>query len=271
MPTSNLERMLVYTLLFTLAGKNPNENRYIEMFYIWLTYLLKNGGLGPNDSIAVLIDTQTLEIIKNVPLLIHLKNTAKCNISFILFEQPATISEGMVVRYMFPSKDNGETLVYLDLDVLVVNSLQNDIPKLAPNSLCLMPEGKMRHPLYACDLTDSDEIPDMCGFSSGTFAFSHGDQTLGFFRRVINDCLEVKENPRYTIDQPFFNKWVFIIFTKRVLNLSIHLLRSDMVEQQNQHDFKDTTVLVNYAGDPGVGTSHYQKMLSVICFSYLSS
>ena len=177
----------------------------------------------------------------------------------------------MVSRYMFPSADDGETLLYLDLDVLVVNSLQNDIPKLSPNTVCLMPEGKMRHPLYACELIDSDDLPNMCGFSSGTFAFCYGDQTREFFNKVIIECLQVKDKPRYTIDQPFFNKWVFLIFTKQVLKVDIKLFRDTMIEQQNQDVFKDTTVLVNYAGDPGVGESHYQKMLSVICFGYVRS
>ena len=48
--------MLVYTTLFTLAGKMPKDNKYIAMFYIWFSYIKKYAGLGSSDTVGVIID-----------------------------------------------------------------------------------------------------------------------------------------------------------------------------------------------------------------------
>jgi len=262
--------MIVYTLLFTLVGKKPEDTHYVEMFYIWLTYLLKNGGLTADDRIIIFIDNETLNFLNCQPLAAYLKGKASSPLDFIIVKQPETISEGMVIRYTsILNKNEPTTFLYLDLDVLVIKSLQGDIPKLSPNQLYVMPEGKMVHGLYAGSLVKMDLLPDMCGFSSGTFAFCYGDAILEFFKRVTEDCLEIKAEPRYTVDQPFFNKWIYEIYTKQVLAVDIQLLRYNMIEQNALNGFKPETVLVNYAGYPGVGNFHYQKMLNAMCIEFL--
>ena len=262
--------MIVYTLLFTLVGKKPEDNRYVEMFIIWLTFLVKNGGLTSQDKITIIVDTETLKYIKSQVLPDYLKQISACDIEYIEVEQPTNISEGMVARYnsVF-NNTNGQTILYLDLDVLVVKSLQNDIPRLNPNQLMVMPEGKMAHGLYAGGLVTYEKIPNICGFASSSFAFCYGDGIQNFFANITKECLEVQDTPRYTIDQPFFNKWIYLILTEQVLPVDIQLLRYNMIEQNVMNMFQDSTVLVNYAGFVGDGSFHYQKMLNVLCLEFL--
>ena len=240
------------------------------MFYVWLTYLLKNGGLTSEDKVVVFIDSETLEFLNTQPLTSYMKGRSKAPIGFIIVKQPETISEGMVIRYTYVLNDTEKnTCLYLDLDVVVLKSLQHDIPKLQPDQLYIMPEGKMEHGLYAGSLVNMEALPNMCGFSSGTFAFCYGEAILEFFKRVTEGCLELKDDPRYTVDQPFFNKWVYEIYTKRVLPVDIQLLRYSMIEQNSLNSFKEETVLVNYAGYPGDGSFHYQKMMNAMCIEFL--
>jgi len=262
--------MIVYTLLFTLVGKKTEENLYIQMFDIWLCYLIKNGGLTPEDKISVVIDSETLKYIQSQVLPNYLKYVSPCPIEYVEFEQPKNLSEGIIARYnSLPRDHEGKTLLFLDLDVLVIKSLQNDIPRLLPNQLMIMPEGKMAHGLYAGGLVNYDKIPNICGFAASTFAYSYGEGIEKFFKKVTEECLENKNTPNYTIDQPYYNKWIYLMLTEQVFPVEIHLLRYTMIEQNKMNMFEDSTVLVNYAGTPGEGIFHYQKMLNAICLEYL--
>ena len=105
--------MIVYTVLFTLVGKDPAENRYVEMFYIWLTHLLKNGGLGPSDKICIILDKPTIDFINSEFILKHILNLSRVTIEFWLILQPRTLSDGMVHKYSL------EELLYLQVIINV--------------------------------------------------------------------------------------------------------------------------------------------------------
>ena len=200
----------------------------------------------------------------------YLNHVAPCKIEFVEFEQPNNLSEGIIARYNSLPKDYGDnTLVFLDLDVLVVKSLQADIPKLRPNQLMVMPEGKMAHGLYAGGLVNYEKIPNVCGFAASTFAYSYGEGIEKLFKNITEETLANKETPRYTIDQPYYNKWIYLILSEQALPVEVYLLRYNMIEQNALNNFQDSTVLVNYAGTPGEGTFHYQKMLYAFCIDFL--
>jgi len=262
--------MIIYTLLFTLVGKKPEDNRYIQMFNIWICYLIKNGGLTSHDKISIIIDPETLKYIHSDPFTNYLSNVAACKIEFIEFEQPNNLSEGIVARYNSLPKDHeGKTVVFLDLDVLVIKSLKEDIPKLRPNQIMVMPEGKMAHGLYAGGLVNYEKIPNVCGFAASTFAYSYGEGIERFFKNITEETLANKETPKYTIDQPYYNKWIYLILSEQALPVEVCLLRYNMIEQNALNGFQESTVLVNYAGTPGEGTFHYQKMLYAFCIDFL--
>jgi len=262
--------MIVYTILFTLPGKKPEENRYVELFKIWLTYLLRNGGLTENDAVVIIVDRETLGHLETQILPSYFRQHSSIHFHCIPVPQPATLTEGMLLRYTALPGNDSDTLLYLDLDILVMRSLKHDIPLLHNNQIMLMPEGKMAHPLYACNLIEEKELKNMCGFSSGSFAFCNGEGIQEFFKRICQECLEIKDNPRYTVDQPFFNKWIYLTITTNAFPIHIMLMRYNMIEQ-NVYKIRDETVLVNYAGDPGVDSSHYQKILTMLCIDFLNS
>ena len=112
--------MIVYTVLFTLVGKDPAENRYVEMFYVWITHLIKNSGLNEKDKICILIDKPTLDFMNNEIHLGYILKKCMVATEFWFVPQPLTISQGMALRYSideFPGICS-ECSLYIDIDVL---------------------------------------------------------------------------------------------------------------------------------------------------------
>ena len=72
--------MLVYTNLFTVSTKEPKNNKYIAMFYIWFTYIKKYGGLTSNDTVGIIIDDLTFSYINDLQFFAYISNDVPFNI-----------------------------------------------------------------------------------------------------------------------------------------------------------------------------------------------
>jgi len=260
--------MIVYTLLFTLVGKSPAENRYVDMFYIWLSFLLKNGGLTTDDRIHVLVDQATIDYFNEDGIFSNLLEAVHCPINFILINQPNNLSEGITSRYTTTYIDT--TALFLDLDILVLNPIRLQIPDLEPDELAIIPEGRMSYGLYCGDLLPAELTEGICGFTAGCFAFRPGTRIEEFFGIVSKECLESVAAPKYTIDQPFFNKWICLILKKEVLPLKIRILDNSIMDN-NSYTLPSgvSATFMNYAGDPGVDKSHFKKLLAMISISHI--
>jgi hypothetical protein len=157
--------------------------------------------------------------------------------------------------------------MFLDLDVLVLRPLRVLIAPLEPNTLACMPEGRMADGLYG-GCTVDEEIVDSCGFSAGIFAYCAGPGVRDLFNRVTAECMAKAAEPYYTIDQPFFNKWVYKTITKQAIDMRVELL-DDAHFINNVFNYDSNTILMNYAGEPGNDSIHYKKMLSLLCIDFM--
>jgi len=259
--------MLVYTLLFTLAHKDPKENKYVDMLMIWLTYVINQAGLTAQDSLAILVDERTFQHIQEIEPLSYLTDSAPCKVSYICIPPPLTLSEGMVARYTCFQTD---ICIYMDLDMLVVDSIRSVLPSLSPGSLVVLPEGELESPLYGGCLIPKDALPSMCGLSSGWFAYSPSKSIQDIFQHIHSECIGQSHTPFYTVDQPFFNKWVVQAIQTSSLGVQIHFLDDSRVEN-NSFEKKPSTVFINYCGEPGNGTAHATKMIGFLCLQHLTS
>ena len=256
--------MLVYTLLFTLAHKGPKENKYVDMLLIWLTYLIKHGGLDNTDEINILIDTRTFTHIQEIEPLSYLVDSASCPVNFVCIEPPLTLSEGMVQRYKILKHIQS---LYLDLDCIVLKPLKQYIPQLKDKQILLMPEGRLEDCNYG-GLVLKGDIQSMCGFTSGWFAFHPCNEIQNLFEHIRSECIAQATDPFYTIDQPFFNKWVYLSLTKNPLGISVLVMNDEIIEN-NSYEVKPSTVFMNYCGEPGVGAAHATKMVGLLCLQTL--
>ena len=259
--------MIVYTVLFTLVGKDPAENRYVEMFYIWLTHLLKHGGLDTGDKICVLIDKPTIDFLNADFNIGFILSMCRVPMEFWIINQPNTPSEGMVQKYNIEDVPAivSDCSLYLDLDIIIKAPL-TPVRELIPDTLAVVVEGKIYNDDYGGKVIPrepgKEEYP---GFSAAIFVFSVGETVREFMRCVKGGCL-AQHPPFYTVEQPFFNKYIYELFIDKQQPFFIipkkYVSNNDMTPS-------DSVVFVNYCGDPGNGPRHVVKMILSMCMGLL--
>lgn len=257
--------MIIYTLLFTLVGKDPAENRYIEMFYIWLSYVFRYAGLGPGDKVCILLDEKTLAQMNNDPFLgTLLGKSTGIGTEYYIIDQPRTLSEGIAERYneKYINLFQGFT-IFTDLDVLIIKSLKN-IEPVPFDTIRVVAEGNIYNPDYGGHVLERNpEYEGFPGLTGAIFAFICGPRIAQMFNNIREACLK-QDPPYYTIDQPFFNKFIYESVFR-----NDHIVAAFSQELVKNNDLYPTesVVFVNFCGGPGEGTRHHQKMLVMLCMT----
>lgn len=264
----HLESFTLYTSLFTLADKDPSSNRYIDMFYIWLTYIIRNAGLGPNDSVVFLIDQRTLDYIKRGGVLDTLIEYIPFRFIFITTPVPNNVSEGICYRYTHaPSHTHaGSYVLFLGVNLLIVKALAPILKAMmrSATEFFVLPEGNLSDRKYG-ELMPVKTIGPGLAASWFFYKTSAFDRVSTLFSSIVKGCLSRVDFPFYTIDQPFYNLEVY-----QVKSLSIGGLSSNMVATSQNYE-REYTFFVNYCGDPGRPTLQYSKLFTMLCMSYLDN
>jgi len=268
--------MLVYTTLFTLVGKNPMENKYIDMFYSWFTYLKRYAGLGPNDCVGIIVDNDTLEYINSIPTFGYISTDVTFNIELSIMPRPANLTEGFAQRYNLEHFDTfiqHELNLHLDIDCLCIRNINTLFRQVEGHSFYAMSEiGFMYHSDYCGHLLEEGILPDdFPGISAGWYAWKHSESQREMFETVSKACLNNQKTPFYTIDQPFYTYELI----KRIISktLDICVIDKDTVAFNPcifDECLKDA-YFVNFAGEPGVESSHYNKIFAFMCMDFSSS
>ncbi len=213
--------VIIYTNLFTIEGRNEKKNKYIDMYYVWLLYIVKYAQLTSSDYCITLVDNITLAYMQTNPLFNILLNRIP-NFKIIPYNQPKSIKEGMLQRFcvnnIIDSSNSLSHYLYLDIDVLVINNIRNMFKDgLDDNvtTIYLKPEEHILGSNYYGELaTDEDEAlimnkcPNIPGFTSGIYAWKNSKDIRDFFELILEKSKETDKG-LYTSDQPFFNAAVF--------------------------------------------------------------
>lgn len=270
------QNIIIYTNIFTLQGRNVEDNRYIDMFYIWLNRVIKNGCLSSKDGIALLVDKVTLEFMKKSTLFNLLLTKLRCNFYFFTYDQPSSLKEGFLQRFYYKkitSRFTNSIFLQVDVDVLINDNLRNLFTtNPQPNTIYLNSEmGILENNYYGSLATDEDKkmlvdkgMLSAPGFTAGTFAFTTGNKVEEFFNYIVSlfDC----ESSFYTVDQPFFNAGIFKYLYKdedpelhffpideRLIAVNVY--SSDISGEPNP-------VLLNFCGEPGKEFFHWDKIFT---------
>ena len=264
--------LTVYTNLFTVAGRKPSENKYIEMMGIWYQFLKQHGELGEADSILINMDKATYEFIKGTG---EVDDFLK-EIEITTFEPPAEVIDGMTARYSLASilqkAAPGRMYLYLDLDVLVcrpLRQLYDDV--MVQNRLAYVTEEKIVS--YAMDILSetylADRVPltdaqrmDLSGtggIGSGTFGWQSMEPDFSQIFTDIVDKMKKSETVYYTLDQPFFNEAVML--RKFDNEWSVYHIDSNLIGINEEIRPDTPYILMNYSGDPGNGQLHSDKLI----------
>jgi len=232
---------LFYSVIFSLNDAKKNEYIYCAM--IMLSSLIKSGTLGPDDTFYLMVDFDTAQVIKKIPLF--------SKAELIIVPKPESISDGMTIRYTLHKHINitGKDCVYIDCDMICI---KKTLFKIASNTIMVYPEGNSTDTNYCGDRM----LKCSYGFTSGFFAFNAVSTVFHFFDSLV-DTIKSSDRSYYSLDQPYFN------FHLETFSYLIQKMAPNIVSF-NGHNNQQTAHFINCCGDPGDGPFHFQKMLSMI-------
>jgi hypothetical protein len=249
----------VYTILYTLEDKKPEENDYIQMFLIWFAQFIK---VKAASSITLLVDTRTYAYLMNTAFPV-LYSKIECNLSILQLPVPKTHLDGMKMKYTKFDYDE-EYLMYLDIDILVLRPLIGLIEDPS-NGLYIHREYTHEKDVDEHGFLDAlnEEEKQIIkgsgthlGFSAGKFIIKSKEIRDALFQEIH---MFIEKNPNttyYSVEQPIFNRAILYLGG----GLNIAFLNNKYISI-NFHNFTNDTILIDLRGEPGNGRNHLYKMI----------
>jgi hypothetical protein len=265
--------VLLYTILFTLDHVPCHKNKYIDIFVIWFSFLIKSNSLHENDIFVIIIDKFTKQYLESLPSFMNIYNL-KYKFFFILKKQPKTVMEGCMWKYN--SLDDfqynnyfRDICLYMDIDILINKSFKEITDTMLSNNIYLCEGNSNSHyyfegiPKNEMDIISNSNLK---GLSAGIFAFYGKSIMIDIFNKIIEyNKVETKFE---TLEQPLFNRAVFnyYIIDKKINTL--HFMSLCISHYSLPSNFN--TILIDCCGEPGDGMEHYEKIVNVLLMKYLS-
>ena len=252
----------VYTVLFTLSDKDPSKNMYIKIFQLWISQLIKKADV---KRCVVLADIRTIVFLSDLFILNkYLLRKAKFKLDFMKFESPKTLLEGMIHKYTSFDYDE-DYLMYCDIDVFINKPLASlSIETSKSDGIYLHAEGHIN--TYAEAFTESMKTnfikPGYPGFSAGKFVI-RGKSVRDLLFQKIHEFNNSEHF--YTIEQPFFNKAIYSLLDK--INIYTNYITPPKISNNCRNFDEQTTVLVDFQGQPGDGAFHLDKIIDFFAYA----
>ena len=98
------------------------------------------------------------------------------------------------------------------------------------------------------------------GISAGKFIITSKALRDRLFFKIHEICAQHTGSEFYTVEQPFFNKACKLLSSEDGL-INSELLVEPLVSMNGYEYKKGTTVFLDFAGEPGNGDMHQDKML----------
>ena len=237
-------RMIVFTVLFTLPGRDPEENKYVEMAHM-MFYSFRLSGQG--DRFYLMADDLTWAAFKAHDL------SGARDVIRVTIPRPQSLLEGIAYRYSFfnrvPEFSTNDTYLFVDCDMLNVRKFVLDLPA---DTIAVLPEGGREDPNYCGE--GAWARLDHAGLSAGFWAIRPGPDMLALMDEI---SASIRREPTkfYCEDQPHFNRAITkdtrcVMFDPSIVSF-------------NGHGFSSKTLFINCAGCPGDADFHYDKMLKM--------
>jgi len=245
--------------LFTIKGKSVKDNKYVQIFMMWLSSVLKYGGLTTEDLLHLKIDSDTFEYLKTQIGCNGLIKASTCTIQILLCPPPATISDGMAMRYI-KVNDMRDVYMYCDIDILIIKPLRPLYEPLPINTMSIHAEGRLSDDNYGAVFTaeEKSKLPPISpGFSAGKFII-HGKELYTQFIDMIMMLYSLNQNTSSIIDQLLFNKAIYLLAKDPNC---LRIIPSAFISS-NGHHFTTECILLDAMGMAGDGDMHFDKMIN---------
>jgi len=253
-------------VVFTIQGVDVKDNKYIPIFCMWFSQLIRCGGLTSTDILYLYTDPVTLSALQQNMVYTLLQPTCPFKLQILVYPQPATLMEGMMIRFNYNEYDQ-DIFMYCDIDILILKPLRHLMTAVVPNVIYVHAEGTLQDDNYGAAFSKEElqkVIPDALGFSSGKFII-HGKDTHKRLYQLINELYEASDKtvaPFYTCDQPYYNKALYLMMQQNVCRININYISYPFV-LTNSIDIMDESVLLDAMGIPGDGAFHHTKLLQL--------
>lgn len=257
----------VNAVLFTIKDQLPKENKYIPIFYMWLSQLIKEGGLTEKDTFYLYIDLETLNYLTTEGVFQMLHTKLPFQMKSFVYPPPLTLFDGTMLRFEYHAYTQ-DIWMYCDIDILILKSLHSLTEQLTPNTIAIHPEGLLKNPdgTANCDYgaafskTDLDCLmPTAMGLSNGKFMI-HGAELHQTLLYIIHSIHTVENAPFFMFDQCYFNKAIYLMLDQRLCSANVTIFQSPNLST-NGYGLTKQTVLIDAMGIPGDGDFHLNKII----------
>ncbi len=251
-------------ILFTLLGKDASENKYVEVFLLWLSQLIKSADLGQQDTLEIICDQPTIQYMQKTPFP-QLMGVLSCKKNFYQLPQPRTLLEGCMWKYM-PFEYSEDIFFYCDIDILIIKPLVLLFKDMSQNTLFAHIEGTLVNPNYNSDFPKGSFSPEENGYSAGKFIITGKELRNRFFTYIQTLHRQNPDAPYFCLEQPFYNRAIYDLKGTYALNMS--LFNDETVCKNNSGYSKQKCILFDCNGIPGDDVRHLRKISYAISLLY---
>lgn len=257
-------------LVYTLKDKEVKDNMYLEIFYLWLTMLIKNGGLEKGDILNIHMDTITLDYLQTTETICQvLFDILPCEFKIYTFEPPGTSLKGMMQKYIF-TEYTQDVYIYNDIDMYILKPLRSMFNELNTDTYYFIKGVSLDNKFYSegfpSDFIQPDILPKLSGFNASLFIVTSKILRDRLFSRIHELC---DYSSQYLcVEQPYFNRAIYEIPRNKV-SVNIDFL-SDYAKFFGE-ELNSKVVFLDFCGDTSNGIKHFTKMSGVMCLFLLDS
>ena len=249
----------VYTILYTLEDKKPEENEYVLIFLLWLAQLEK---VKVAKTIVVLVDERTAKYLQDFTSFPVIYNRIECNMSMIYFQVPKTHLDGMKMKYTSFNYEE-DYLMYLDIDIFVMKPLIGLLGGVLEGDIYVDVEAGAEEHDYLAALNEEERRAVLAGgvrhgLSAGKFIIRNKEKGNILFSEIHKFIMNNPGTKFHTVEQPIFNRILLCMGS----HINICTIAANI--SCNMADYSDETILVDFCGGPGDGFSHLSKMIYFI-------
>lgn len=254
-------------VVYTLKDKDPKDNLYINIFYQWLTMIIKNGGLQDIDMLHIHMDSETLKYLDNDLTAFHeILPQIQCNFEIHMFESPDTHLKGMMNKYVF-TEYKQDVYIYCDIDIIIRKPFRLLVDNMTENTMYFCKEYALDTKFYSEGFPPEYPVTsNLPGFSAGKFAIFGKGLRDSFFSRIHEIC--DYSTKYHTVEQPLFNRSIYEI-PKDIISVDINML-TEHVSFNGENYSEEKTIFYDLAGETSNGLSHFKKMSDYMCKMFLN-
>jgi len=222
-----------------------NQEKYVDMFFLFLESILIYGNLDDNTHILVYTSIPFMNIIKQS----HLFNE---KIKFEINDTYNNIDKACKARldlFNLHSITNYNKILYLDTDILVKDNINKVFDVCEEDFLYVLKEGELTNDdnWYGGVTLFGDEInnySDKSAFSSGILLFNNCEKIKDLFNK-INEDINKRPYNFDCFDQPYivYNAFKYNLYNNKILKSLV---------VNNDDNIHSDKVIHHFPGGPGV-------------------